>query len=54
MWSSGDGETQHQHPRNQHKLVGMGEFNSHDHLIYYGTQESLRRNGVAFIINKSV
>ena len=32
----------------------MGEFNSHDHLIYYGTQESLRRNGVAFIINKSV
>ena len=54
MWSSGDGENKHQHPRNQHKLVGMGEFNSHDHLIYYGTQESLRRNGVAFIINKSV
>ena len=32
--------------------TGMGEFNSDDHYIYYCGQESLRRNGVAFIINK--
>ena len=31
----------------------MGEFNSDDHYIYYHGQESLRRNGVAFIVNKS-
>ena len=31
----------------------MGEFNSDDHYIYYGGQESLRRNGVAIIVNKS-
>ena len=30
----------------------MGEFNSNDHYIYYCGQESLRRNGVAFIVNK--
>ena len=30
----------------------MGEFNSDDHYIYYCGQESLRRNGVAFIVNK--
>ena len=30
----------------------MGEFNSDDHYIYYCRQESLRRNGVAFIVNK--
>ena len=35
------------------KLTGMGEFNSDDHYIYYCGQESLRRNGVAIIINKS-
>ena len=34
------------------KQTGMGEFNSDDHCIYYGVQESLRRNGVAIIINK--
>ena len=33
---------------------GMGEFNSDDHDIYYCGQESLRRNGVAFIVNKRV
>ena len=33
---------------------GMGEFNSDDHYIYYGVQESLRRNGVAIIVNKRV
>ena len=36
------------------KWTGMGEFNSHDHYIYYCGQESLRRNGVAIIINKRV
>ena len=35
------------------KWTGMGEFNSDDHYIYYSGQESLRRNGVAIIINKS-
>ena len=33
------------------KWTGMGEFNSDDHYIYYCGQESLRRNGVAIIIN---
>ena len=32
----------------------MSEFNSDDHYIYYCGQESLRRNGVALIVNKSV
>ena len=32
----------------------MGEFNSHDHYIYYCGQESLRRNGVALIVSKRV
>ena len=32
----------------------MGEFNSDDHYIYYCEQESLRRNGVALIVNKRV
>ena len=36
------------------KWTGMGEFNSDDHYIYYCGQESLRRNGVAIIINKRV
>ena len=35
-------------------LTGMGEFNSNDHWIYYCGQESLRRNGLAFIVNKRV
>ena len=34
--------------------MGIGEFNSHNHYIYYWGQESLRRNGVAFIVNKRV
>ena len=34
------------------KWTGMGEFNSDDHSIYYCGQESLRRNGVAIIVNK--
>ena len=36
------------------KWMGMGEFNSDDHYIYYCGQESLRRNGVALIVNKRV
>ena len=36
------------------KWTGMGEFNSDDHYIYYCRQESLRRNGVAFMVNKRV
>ena len=35
------------------KWTGMGEFNSDDHYIYYCGQESLRRNGVAIIVNKN-
>ena len=36
------------------KWTGMGEFNSDDHYIYYSGQESLRGNGVAIMVNKSV
>ena len=35
-------------------ILGMGEFNSDDHYIYYCGQESLRSNGVAIIVNKRV
>ena len=36
------------------KWTGMGEFNTDDHYIYYHRQESLRRNGVAIMVNKRV
>ena len=36
------------------KWTGMGEFNKDDHYIYYFGQESLRRNGVAIMVNKSL
>ena len=36
------------------KWTGMGEFNSDDHYTYYCGQESLRRNGIAIIVNKRV
>ena len=36
------------------KWTGMGEFNSDDHYVYYCGQESLRRNGVAIMVNKKV
>ena len=36
------------------KWIGMGEFNSDDPCIYYCGQESLRRNGVAIIVNERV
>ena len=37
---------------NELQWTGMGEFNSDDHFIYYYEQESLRRNGVAIMVNK--
>ena len=36
------------------KWIGMGEFNSDDHYIYYCGLEPLRRNGVAIMVNKRV
>ena len=36
------------------KWIGMDEFNSDDHYIYYCGQEYLRRNGVAIMVNKRV
>ena len=36
------------------KWIGMGEFSSDDHYIYYCGQDSFRRNGVAIIVNKRV
>ena len=36
------------------RWTGLGKFNSDDHYIYYCGQESLRGNGVAFIVNKRV
>ena len=36
------------------KWTGNGEFNSDDHCIYYHGQESLKRSGVALIVNKRV
>ena len=36
------------------KGTGKGEFNSDDHYLYFSGQESLRRNGVAIIVNKRV
>ena len=39
---------------NELKWTGMGEFNSDDHYIYDCVQQSLRRNGVAIIVNKRV
>ena len=39
---------------NELKWTGTGEFNSDEHYIYYCGQESLRRNGVAVMVNKRV
>ena len=36
------------------RWIGMGEFNSDDHCIYYCGQESLRRNGVAIMVNRTI
>ena len=38
----------------EQKCTGISEFNSDDHYIYYCGQESLRRNGVAIMVNKRV
>ena len=38
----------------QLKWPGMGEFNTDDHCIYYCGQESLRRNGIAIMVNERV
>ena len=38
----------------EQKWTGMGEFNSDDHYIYYRRKDSLRRNGVAIMVNKRV
>ena len=51
---TGEGKREHRHSRNQQRWTGMGEFNSDDHYIYYCGQESLRRNGVAIIVNKII
>ena len=49
----GDNKNECRHSRNQQiKWTGMGELNSDDHYIYYCGQESLRRNGVAIVVNK--
>ena len=37
----------------EQRWTGMGDFNADDHYIYYYGQESLRRNGVAIVVNKS-
>ena len=39
---------------NEMKWTGMGEFNSDHHYIYYSGQKSIRRNGVAIMVNKRV
>ena len=39
---------------NELKWIGTGKFNSDNHYIYYCGQESLRRNGAAIIVNKSL
>ena len=53
-WQRGDGKSEYQHFRNQWtKRTGMGEFHSDDHYIYYCGQESLIRNEVILIVNKS-
>ena len=52
---TGDGKTEHQRfGISELKWTRMGKFNSNDHCIYYCRQESLRRNGVAIIVNKRV
>ena len=52
---TGDGKSECRHSRNlQLRWTGMGEFNLDDYYIYYCVQESLRRNGVAIIVNRRV
>ena len=50
-----DGKSECRHSRNHElKWSVMGEFNSNDHYIYYCGQESLRRNGIAIMVNRRV
>ena len=52
---TGDGESEHDTVGiSKLKWTGIGEFNSDDHDMYYCRQESLRRNGVAIIVNERV
>ena len=52
---TGDSKGARRHSRNQRtKMDWNGEFNSDDHYIYYCRKESLRRNGVAIMVNKRV
>ena len=52
---TGDGKSERRHSRNQRlKRTGMGEFNSDDHYFCYCWQGSLRRNGVAIMVNERV
>ena len=52
---TGDGKSEHYILGiNKLRWTEMGEFNSDDHDIYYRGQESLRRNGIALIVNKRV
>ena len=53
---AGDGKSEHFDILgiSELKWTRMGEFNSNDHYIYYCGQESLRRKGVALIVNKIV
>jgi len=51
---TGVGKSERQLRISKLKWTAMGEFNSDDHYIYYCGQESLRRNGVAIIVNKRV
>ena len=54
-WSNQRCKSEHRPFRNQWtKWTGMGDFHSDDHYIYYCGQESLRKNGVAIIVNKRV
>ena len=53
----GDDKSEHQRSRNhlsELRWTGIGEFNTDDHYIYYCGQESLRRNGVAIMVNESL
>ena len=51
---TGDDKSERQHSRNQRTKMDRNEFNSDDHCIYYCGQKSLRRNGVAIMVNKRV
>ena len=52
---SGDGKNECRHFRiSELKWTIMGEFNSDDHYFYYCGQKSLKRNGVALLVNKRV